>query len=297
MKKLTLLILTLMILALGGCSGHRNDGYIPATDMKKVTLAYASYAGVESDLTSMDIYYKDDDENHPVMVFIHGGALRKGDKGNPNHQPKANYFVNQGYVFVSLNYRLAPEMVYPEALQDVAAALAMIHDEIDIYGGNHDDIYLMGHSAGAYLTALISVNESYLHDVGGSLEWIRGSILLDTETLIELPEWVLVTIPDESLIGEATPFHHLTNQKNIPPQLIILHDGHSEEGTLMYLDKLTSIGFHGGYVHSKGDNHDDISLEIGMIDDEKTALIMAFINHPTNVVNLTSDLGHLLEND
>ena len=71
------------------------------------------------------MYAPKDAKNAPVIVFIHGGGWRRGDKSNPGvgSQPAA-HFCAQGFVFVSINYRLTPAGRHPANIQDVAKAVA-----------------------------------------------------------------------------------------------------------------------------------------------------------------------------
>lgn len=100
----------------------------------------------------------------PVVIYVHGGGWRIGDKGNQITR-KVNLFTSAGYVFVSINYRLSPtstppypadRVMFPDHPQDVGEAIAWVHRNIGVYGGDRGRITLIGHSAGAHLIALIA---------------------------------------------------------------------------------------------------------------------------------------------
>ena len=91
------------------------------------------------------------------MVYVHGGGWKRGDKSRVGE--KVEFFTGRGWVFVSVNYRLLPEGAHPANVNDVARALAWVHDHATDYGGDPDRLFLMGHSAGAHLAALVATSE------------------------------------------------------------------------------------------------------------------------------------------
>jgi len=128
----------------------------------------------------------------PVMIWVHGGGWRGGNKDN-SMVYKIPFFINEGWIFISVNYRLSPaeipddpadfdpdRIMYPVHNQDVATAIAWVHDHIDEYGGNPDQISIMGHSAGAGIVAAIGANQSFLLDHGLDLSVLKHVVCLDT---------------------------------------------------------------------------------------------------------------------
>ena len=105
----------------------------------------------------LDIYHPKKTKDAPVMVYIHGGGWRRGDKDRVGE--KAVFFNSKGWVFISANYRLLPEGRHPNNVDDVAKAIAWTHDNIKKYGGDPEEIFIMGHSAGAHLAALVVTHE------------------------------------------------------------------------------------------------------------------------------------------
>jgi acetyl esterase/lipase len=79
---------------------------------------------------------------------------------------------------VVTNYRLSPGVAHPEHIKDVARAFAWTHKNIAQYGGNADEIFIIGHSAGGHLVALLATDETYLKGEGLTLKAIRGAIPL-----------------------------------------------------------------------------------------------------------------------
>jgi len=99
----------------------------------------------------LDIYRPQSKLPMPVVIFVHGGAFVRGDK-RPNDEIYANvlyYFARNGCLGVNMEYRLAPEAVFPAGAQDVAAAVDWVVKHAAEFGGDPGRIFLIGHSAGA----------------------------------------------------------------------------------------------------------------------------------------------------
>lgn len=114
----------------------------------------------------------------PLVVFIHGGAWRAGDKSEAADM--ARHFQARGYTFASLNYRLRPQVMVDAQAEDVAAALAALVERAAEWRIDRERILLIGHSAGAHLAALVSTDASYLAAHGLSPSIIDGVALLDS---------------------------------------------------------------------------------------------------------------------
>lgn len=125
----------------------------------------------------LDVYLpKTADEPNPVLVFVHGGSWQYGSKNEYYFLGKA--FASHGFTVVIVNYRLYPEVKFPEFVRDLARALKWTRGHIAKYRGDPQKIFLMGHSAGAYTVGLIGFDESHLRAVGGDQNWIRGMVAL-----------------------------------------------------------------------------------------------------------------------
>jgi acetyl esterase/lipase len=115
----------------------------------------------------------------PVILFVHGGAWAAGDKANRQViEPKVGHWVEQGYVVISVDYRLLPTPVAQQA-DDVAAALAFAQSQAGLWGGDPKRFILMGHSAGAHLVALLGAGA---RTTTRPQPW-RGTVLLDSAAL------------------------------------------------------------------------------------------------------------------
>ncbi|HEY6495765.1 MAG TPA: alpha/beta hydrolase [Trebonia sp.] len=124
----------------------------------------------------LDVHTSGDEAGAPVLVFVHGGGFTGGDKhvpGTPMYDHIGAWAVRNGWVGVTITYRLAPEHTWPCGAQDVAAAVQWVRDNIAGYGGDPARIVVAGHSAGCVHVASFLVGHG-----GGSLDGIRGAGLL-----------------------------------------------------------------------------------------------------------------------
>ena len=118
----------------------------------------------------------------PVIVMVHGGAWMIGNKGLPQVvENKVAHWVTQGAIFVSLNYRLVPQVTPVQQADDVAQALAEVQALAASWGGDPDRVVLMGHSAGAHLVALVSASPAFAQRAGAR-PWL-GTVGLDSAAL------------------------------------------------------------------------------------------------------------------
>lgn len=115
----------------------------------------------------------------PLIVFVHGGGWKRGDKDNATGRFKAVHYPEQGYAFASINYRLVPAATVEQQAADVAGAVRALIDRAGSLGIDRRRIVLMGHSAGAHLVALVGTDPRYLRGVGLSFADIAGVIPID----------------------------------------------------------------------------------------------------------------------
>ncbi len=115
----------------------------------------------------------------PLILFVHGGGWKRGDRDNATGKAKVEHFPSEGYAFASVNYRLVPDATVEQEAADVASAVAYViahAGELDI---DPRRIVLMGHSAGAHLVALVGTDPAYLKAVGLSEDSIKGVVPID----------------------------------------------------------------------------------------------------------------------
>ena len=118
-----------------------------------------AYAPV-SDLQQLDVYVPAQGAPpYPVVVIIHGGGWTVGDKRGELPMAAIPSFLTLGFAVASVNYRLAPDAVFPAQLLDVKAAIRYLRDGAEGFGLDPDRIAVIGESAGAHLAALLGTTQ------------------------------------------------------------------------------------------------------------------------------------------
>ena len=100
----------------------------------------------------------------PVIIFLYGGGWTSGQKNQ--YYFAASAFTDKGYIVVLPDYVKYPEGRFPKFVHDSAKATAWVKHNIGKYGGNADQLYVVGHSAGAHIGALLVADEQYLLQEG-----------------------------------------------------------------------------------------------------------------------------------
>ena len=124
-------------------------------------------------------FYRARTQTAPLVVFIHGGGWKRGDKAMMRGSDKLAHWRARGYAVASLNYRLVPRARVEDQAADVAAALAKLRGQAGALGIDPTRVVLVGHSAGAHLAALVGTDPQWLHGAGLSLNAVRGIVALD----------------------------------------------------------------------------------------------------------------------
>lgn len=122
----------------------------------------------------LDIYLPANAKHCPVVVFFYGGGWKSGDKGLYKFVGAA--LAHAGIIAVIPNYRLYPTVRFPAFMQDAAQAVAWTRGHADQWGGDPAQLYLVGHSSGAYIAVMLALDQEYLRQVGGSTHWLRGVV-------------------------------------------------------------------------------------------------------------------------
>ena len=125
----------------------------------------------------LNVFQTQTSEKSPVVIFIHGGYWTSGNKDIYGFLGRN--FGKKKIVTVIPNYTLSPNGNYDTMAKEVAAAIQWTSDNIEKYNGNPDQIFLMGHSAGGHLIALVGTNPKYLKNT----DMIKGIILNDAAGL------------------------------------------------------------------------------------------------------------------
>ena len=111
---------------------------------------------------------------HPVIVFFHGGGWHSGRP--EDYRFVGRLFARAGYVVVLPGYRLVPDGIYPRMLEDGAAALAWTRAEVARFGGDPEQVYLIGHSAGAHTAVMLGLERQWLGRQGVPDGFVKGVV-------------------------------------------------------------------------------------------------------------------------
>lgn len=168
----------------------------------------------------LDIYAPAAGANLPGLVWFHGGGLTGGDKAGVRTVEVCRALANEGMVVMSVNYRLSPKVKYPAYLEDGAAAIAWCHAHAAALRVDPARLFVGGHSAGGYLTALLALDDHYLQSCGLSSGDLAGFIPLSGQMMTHFTIREERGLPKSRLIvDEAAPIYHA--RKDTPPWLIL----------------------------------------------------------------------------
>ena len=128
----------------------------------------------------LDLYAAPHAASAPVVLFIHGGSLEEvGERRtSPMYAPVCPGLVGRGMVCATMDYRLAPSFQWPAMPEDVAAAVRWLKDSVARRGGDPARIYLVGHSSGCFLAALVALDSIYLQKSGLTIAAIAGVVAM-----------------------------------------------------------------------------------------------------------------------
>lgn len=169
----------------------------------------------------LDLYLPADAGGVPVVVFIHGGGWTGGSR------QKSRYvgwvLASEGIATAVVDYRLSPAVKHPAHVEDAARAFAWVHEHIEEYGPRRDRVFLMGHSAGAHLAALLALDERYLRKHGLSPSDVRGAVLVSgVYRISDSIRWGTlrrVFPTDAQVLRDASPMNHA--RRDAPPTRLL----------------------------------------------------------------------------
>lgn len=161
MKKLLLSIFILLCFNPSAYSNYFATHVLSKTNPLK-NIAYGPHPQ-----QAMDVYFPTqpltDKTPAPLIVMVHGGAWTIGDKNNAAVvKNKVDYWSKQGWIFISINYRLVPNATLQQQTQDIAEALIYIQNQAPNWHADSKRLVLMGHSAGAHLVSLLTTRPLWL---------------------------------------------------------------------------------------------------------------------------------------
>src|SRR6059058_5992802 len=254
------------------------------------------YADPAHERQMLDVYSPRNAKNLPMVFWIHGGGWQTGDKTSVQMKPQA--FVDKGFVFVSTNYRLLPSVDMATIVRDIARSIRWVHDHIAEHGGDPTRLFIMGHSAGAQLAALICTDDRYLKAEGLSLAVTKGCVAVDGDTY-DVPAIIETAETRRRVHGLPMPkfghrlkfgndpekhrdfsaVTHVAGGKAIPPFLILHVAGHPDVSA--QAQRLAAVlkdaGIPTKVFAAKETNHTRLNDNLGLPDDPATKALFEFV--------------------
>jgi arylformamidase len=255
-----------------------------------------AYGDPQQERQVLDVYSPRNAKSLPVVFWIHGGGWQTGDKSSVQIKPPA--FMDKRFVFVSTNYRLLPRVDMGTIVRDIAKSIRWVYDHIADYGGDPDRLFVMGHSAGAQLAALVCIDDRYLKAEGLSLVIIKGCVPVDGDTydvpaIIETAETrrrvhgqPQVKFGHREKFGNDPAKHrdlsavtHVAKDKGIPPFLIMHVAEHPDTSAQAQrlANVLTTAGISAKVFSAQESNHNKINADLGLPDDPGTKALFEFV--------------------
>lgn len=206
----------------------------------------------------MDVFAPAQARNMPVLVFFYGGGWDSGDRKDYGWAAQA--LAARGFVVFVPDYRLVPQVHFPAFIQDAAAATARAGDLVATYGGDPARLGVIGHSAGAHLAMMITLDRRYMAAVdqpglikaaaglAGPYDFLPFDVAASRNAFGRAPDPTL-TQPVTFARADAPPLWlgHGTDD-------VVVHD----EDTTILCERMTAVG---GRCEAKlypGLNHADL---------------------------------------
>ncbi len=157
----------------------------------------------------------------PVIIWFHGGGLTSGNNNIPDGLKR------EGYLIVSADYRLAPQVPAEVAIDDAAEAIAWVFSNIKQYGGDPEKIFVAGHSAGAYLAMMALMDKRRLETYQIRNNQVAGLIPLSGHTITHFQIRKERGLSEtDVIVDDLAPLAYIS--EDLPPFLLITGDREKE---------------------------------------------------------------------
>ncbi len=197
-----------------------------------------AYSAINEDCL-LDLYLPDTN-GFDTIVYFHGGGLTGGHKNDYYYVEMAEKFAEQGYGFVSVEYRKYPTAKYPEFIEDCANATYFVQKNIANYGGN-GRFYVCGQSAGAWMSLMLCFNRYFFERAGVDTSLIKGYII---DSAQPTSHFNVIQHEEEGVddlsqrIDKFAPIYYLNKQSSFPKMILIFYENdmpcRPEQNMLLY---------------------------------------------------------------
>ncbi|TJY56746.1 alpha/beta hydrolase [Sinimarinibacterium sp. CAU 1509] len=216
----------------GGCASQQVLNSLSSDEgfQRAENVPYDAATGL-----TLDVYRPTGPGPAPVVVFFYGGRWSSGDKSEYKFVGQA--LASRGFVAVVPNLREYPTVRFPEFVNDGARAVRWTRDNIANYGGNPQTLFIMGHSSGAHVAAMLALNGEYLKKAGMQRSDLKGMIGLAGPY-----DFLPITAPDlRDIFGPPEKFQYsqpifFVDGKN-PPLLLV----HGRNDDVIFADNTLNL--------------------------------------------------------
>ncbi|RWQ43695.1 MAG: alpha/beta hydrolase [Mesorhizobium sp.] len=223
----------------------------------------------------LDIYSRDGATGLPVVIFIHGGAWRAGTRTNVNVKP--DFLLDNGFCFVSIDYRMLPKADVATQADDVEQAYRYVRANIARHGGDPNRIAVMGHSAGCHLAALTGLR--------GGLPGVAALVLNDTraydlEALARsggMTRAYARAFPDPAQWRALSPAFHAGSRKHPPAFIAYSRASGRAAASQAFAERLRATGTEVILFDGSAYSHMSINRDFGDEGDALTRAVMIFL--------------------
>ncbi|PCH86045.1 MAG: alpha/beta hydrolase [Piscirickettsiaceae bacterium] len=260
MRHHTRLFGVFLILALSGCSSLNTlNTIIPDGDS---TLVSSLTYGLNN-RQKLDIYLPSTlTKKAPVIIFFYGGRWQSGAREEYAFVGQA--LANRGFITVIPDYRLYPEVEFPGFITDAATATDWVLKHIKQYGGDSSQAYLMGHSAGAHIAAMLVTNTSYLSNIGVSNKQIKGLISLSGPLNFKITDDDIKKV--FSAASQYSDTQPITFVDGSEPNMLLLHGAKDKTlwpaNSISMAEKVNRLGGHANIITYKDMSHVGLLLAL-----------------------------------
>jgi acetyl esterase/lipase len=265
---------------------------VAASQSIKTNLGYGNDAAQRLDLSILA------GTGFATLIFVHGGSLTSGDKADSDYAHVCDLFPAAGIACANVNYRLGPQHPWPAQAEDLASAIAWVRTNIATYGGDPKKLFLLGHSSGATLVALIGSDDRYLAKYGMKPSDLRGvmpmgSIMWDDELEQAIAQRGRDTIaqnflraPDNRMYGSLEryqdhwPVQHI--HARLPPFLFLIAESEQEHPPVLktnakFVEEARKFGNEADYKVFAGRKHYTMIRQLHQPGDAVFSTILEFI--------------------
>ena len=243
-KKITI-VAALSAMLLSGCSSTGLFLLNSTLKLKSNNNVAKNVSFGDQEWQTLDVYSPSTEpskDKKPVLIFFYGGSWDSGNK--EMYYFVADAFVRRGYVVVIPDYIKYPEARFPMFVEDGAAAIAWTKTNITQHGGDPNNVFVAGHSAGAHLGGMLATDSQYLEKHGLTPLDIKGfSGLAGPYNFTPTRASLIEVFGPEENYPKMQAMHFVDGDE---PPMLLLHGGKDETVGVMnqeiLLEKLNAVG-------------------------------------------------------